>query len=247
MIKGRIHSIDSFSTLDGPGIRMVVFLQGCHLRCQYCHNPDTWDPGSKEARSGSDGEVLALLRRGLGYYRPSGGGLTFSGGEPLLQHCFVREVFKQCKLEGIHTALDTSLYLSSDRVKDVLPYTDLFLADIKHMDTIQSRWLTGQNNDLNLYNLKAINAAGIPTWIRYVVIPGHTDSEPAITALAEFLKPLNSVQRIELLAYHTLGVHKWKLLNLDYDLAAVPPPDHDCMLHLQAIVAKIADKPVFIS
>lgn len=246
-MQGRIHSIESFSTLDGPGIRMVVFLQGCHLRCKYCQNPDTWDPGSKEASSCSAGEVLALLDRGLGYYRASGGGLTFSGGEPLLQHGFVREVFKQCKLDDIHTALDTSLYVTSDRINDVLPYTDLFLADIKHVDTAQSRSLTGQSNYLNLSNLKAINESGASIWVRYVVVPGYTDATVDIAALAEYLSPLHNVHRIELLAYHTLGVHKWKLLNLNYDLDAVMPPAPDHMRRLQDLVANIADKPVFIS
>ncbi len=246
-MQGRIHSIDSFSTLDGPGIRMVVFLQGCHLRCRYCQNPDTWEQDSASTVHHSSEELMALVRRGLGYYRNSGGGLTFSGGEPLLQHCFVREVFERCHGEGIHTALDTSLYVPPGRVQAVLPFTDLFLADIKHISTAQSRCLTGQSNDLNLANLKAVNAAGTPLWIRYVVLPGYTDAEKDMIALARFLAPLNAVKRIELLAYHTLGVHKWALLNLRYELKEVQPPAADEMNRLQEIVAEITGKPVYIS
>jgi len=246
-MQGRVHSIETFSTLDGPGIRMVVFLQGCHLRCRYCHNPDTWSNSQASTTTYSSEALMALLRRGLGYYRNSGGGLTFSGGEPLLQHCFVREVFERCHLEGIHTALDTSLYVPPSRVQAVLPFTDLFIADIKHIDTAKSRWLTGQGNDLNLANLRSIDAAGTSLWIRYVVVPGYTDAEKDITALAEFLAQLNGVKRIELLAYHTLGVHKWQLLDLDYDLQEVQPPQEDEMRRLQEIVRQITGKPVYIA
>ncbi len=246
-MRGRIHSIDSFSTLDGPGIRMVVFLQGCNLRCKYCQNPDTWDAHSQPALSCSVEEVMTLLRRGMGYYAASGGGLTFSGGEPLLQHCFVREMFQRCHHEGIHTALDTSLYVPPDRVKDVLPFTDLFLADIKHIDSRQSQLLTGQHNTLNLSNLRAVDAAGANLWIRYVVVPGYTDAAEDIKALANFLATLNNLSRIELLAYHTLGVHKWELLNLKYHLESVQPPELEEMVRLQEMVAAITGKPVFVS
>ncbi|MGI6469737.1 MAG: pyruvate formate lyase-activating protein [Syntrophomonadaceae bacterium] len=246
-MRGRVHSIETFSTLDGPGIRMVVFLQGCHLRCRYCHNPDTWSYSLASTSYYSSEELMALVRRGLGYYRNSGGGLTFSGGEPLLQHCFVCEVFERCHQEGIHTALDTALYVPPSRVQAVLPFTDLFIADIKHIDSAKSRWLTGQSNDLNLANIRSINAAGTQLWIRYVVVPGYTDAERDITALAEFLAPLSEVKRIELLAYHTLGVHKWELLGLDYDLHAVEPPQADEMQRLQEIVQQITGKPVYVS
>lgn len=245
-MQGRVHSIDTFSTLDGPGIRMVVFLQGCHLGCVYCHNPDTWDPRSTKAALYSSGDLMALVRRGLDYYQASGGGVTFSGGEPLLQHCFVSEVFQQCQKEGIHTALDTSLYISPSRISGVLPFTSLVLADVKHVDSVCSRDLTGQYNDLNLSNLKTVNDAGVPLWVRYVVVPGYTDSEADIRALGHLLNPFDTLERIELLAYHTLGVHKWELLNLPYALQDVKPPGSEKMQHLQGVLAEIANKPVYI-
>lgn len=244
---GSIHSIDTFSTLDGPGIRMVVFLQGCHLRCIYCQNPDTWDPHAAQARLCSSADLISRIRRGLHYYEPSGGGLTFSGGEPLLQHCFVGEVFSRCQAEGIHTALDTSLYISPSRVKGVLPVTDLVLADVKHVNSARSRGLTGQYNDLNLSNLRIVNDAGVPLWIRYVVVPGHTDSEADIAALGRLVNPLRRVERVELLAYHTLGVHKWKMLNRPYALDDIEPPGPERMKKLQRLLAEIAGKPVYIA
>ncbi len=182
-MRGRVHSIETFSTLDGPGIRMVVFLQGCHLRCRYCHNPDTWSYSLASTSYYSSEELMALVRRGLGYYRNSGGGLTFSGGEPLLQHCFVCEVFERCHQEGIHTALDTALYVPPSRVQAVLPFTDLFIADIKHIDSAKSRWLTGQSNDLNLANIRSINAAGTQLWIRYVVVASDVYKRQALDPL----------------------------------------------------------------
>lgn len=246
-MQGSIHSIDTFSTLDGPGIRIVVFLQGCHLRCVYCQNPDTWDPHSARATLYSSADLMARIRRGVHYYQASGGGLTFSGGEPLLQHCFVREVFQHCQGEGIHTALDTSLYISPNRVEGVLPFTNLVLADVKHINSARSRDLTGQFNDLNLSNLKIINDAGVPLWVRYVVVPGYTDSEADIAALGRLLKPLRTVERIELLAYHTLGVHKWKLLKLRYALDDIQPPRPEHMQCLQSVLAAIINKPVYIT
>lgn len=246
-MQGKVHSIDTFSTLDGPGIRLVVFLQGCHLRCLYCHNPDTWDPRSVSAKNCSPEELMGWIRRGQSYYQASGGGLTFSGGEPLLQHGFVREVFKRCQAEGIHTAVDSSLYVPHSRVASILPFTDLVLADIKHINSEQSQAITGQGNDLNLSNLNVINDHGVAIWIRYVVVPGFTDSQTDVAAMASFVAQLDSVARIDLLSYHTLGRHKWQILNKPYALDDVQPPSLNEMQDLHCLVKAISHKPVYIS
>lgn len=245
MKPGKIHSIDTFSTLDGPGIRTVVFMQGCALRCQYCQNPDTWKVDSPSAQEFSPDQLMQIVRRGIPYFKASGGGLTISGGEPLLQHQFVRALFSQCRLEGIATALDTSLYVSSSFLLDVLPVTDLVLADIKHMDPVKSKILTGAENDLNLHNLDIINEQRVPIWLRYVLVPGLTDDLQDITAMARLAARLSQVRRIDLLPYHTLGRHKWELLGLEYQLPNLPPPEPSDIKHISELAANISGKPVF--
>ncbi len=243
---GRVHSIDTFSTLDGPGIRTVVFLQGCHLRCKYCQNPDTWNYDAPTARVYYPEDIMRLVMRSLPYFQSSGGGLTFSGGEPLLQYEFVREVFKQCRQHGIHTAVDTSLYVGKNKVLAILPYTDLFLADIKQMNQEKSLELVGANNKLNLENLKLIDAHQVETWIRYVVVPGYTDADEDIIALGEFIAGLGRVTRVDLLPYHSLGSHKWKMLGLKYQLDQVQPPSSQHMQQIKNLLEAHSGKPVFI-
>ena len=243
---GRVHSIDSFSTLDGPGIRMVVFLQGCHLQCKYCQNPDTWEMNSPTTMLLSSRQIVDRLKRGCSYYQPSEGGITFSGGEPLLQHSFVREVFEECHAIGLTTALDTSLYVQSRHIASVLPVTDLVLADIKHMDPARSIDLTGHNNQRSLSNLELINSQGVPIWIRYVIVPGWTDAPADLEAMAKLAGRLEHVARIELLAYHTLGLHKWALLNRPYTLAGVVPPHPSQLEEWRIRVAFISQKPVYV-
>lgn len=243
---GRVHSIDTFSTLDGPGIRTVVFLQGCHLRCKYCQNPDTWNYDAPTARVYYPEEIMRLVLRSRPYFRSSGGGLTFSGGEPLLQSEFVREVFRQCRQHGIHTAVDTSLYVGKDKVLKILPYTNLFLADIKQMNKEKSLELVGASNQANLQNLQLINAHRVETWIRYVIVPGYTDAHEDITALAELIAGLESVIRVDLLPYHSLGSHKWKMLGLKYQLAQVQPPSLEQMQQLKSLLEARSGKPIFI-
>ena len=244
-MKGRIHSIDTFSTLDGPGIRTVIFMQGCALRCKYCHNPDTWDCESKIAREYTVDEIMQILRRSQPYFISSGGGVTFSGGEPLLQAEFVREVFTVCRKEKIATAIDSSLYVSSEKLRLVLPYTDLVLADIKHMENTLSRYITGAGNSANLRNLELINHEGIPIWIRYVIVPGVTDQPEHLQAMATLAGNLSSVKRIDLLPYHALGAHKWELLGVDYELADINPPSPEQMKSLRQLVAAASHKPVY--
>ncbi len=242
---GRVHSIDTFSTLDGPGIRTVVFMQGCHLRCRYCQNPDAWDYDAPTAKVYSPDEIMAIVMRSNPYFSASGGGLTLSGGEPLLQHAFVREVFRQCNQKNIHTAVDTSLYVSQGSVADILPHTRLFLADIKHMDKEASQRLVGASNRCNLENLQFINSHGIEIWIRYVLVPGFTDDPRDLASLAHFVAGLDSVSRVDILPYHALGSHKWKMLGLKYNLDDIQPPDSTRLNELKCRLESQLGKPVF--
>ncbi|HOQ09705.1 MAG TPA: pyruvate formate-lyase-activating protein [Syntrophomonadaceae bacterium] len=242
---GLVHSIDTFSTLDGPGIRTVIFLQGCPLRCRYCQNPDTWSKTSGSAREYPVAELMKIIRRGIPYFQASGGGVTVSGGEPLLQAEFVAELFTACQAEHISTAIDTSLYVATSKVERVLPVTDLFLADIKHMEPQKSRKLTGLANQLNIANLCFLSQHNARLWIRYVVVPGLTDDPQDVTAMAELVKTLDNAERIELLPYHALGAHKWDLLGLNYTLHQTQPPTSQQMNDLAHLVRSITGKPVF--
>lgn len=221
---GRIHSIDTFCTLDGPGIRTIIFMQGCCLRCKYCHNPDTWKPNSPNSQEYSPEALMQIIIRGKPYFDASGGGITFSGGEPLLQHDFIKEIFTRCCKIGISTALDSSLYVSHNIVESLLDCTDLVLADIKHIDPLKSRKLVGASNELSFSNIKLLNENRIPIWIRYVVVPGWSDDVADVTAMSEFIAPLYYVERVDLLPYHSLGQHKWAMLGLEYELGDIHPP-----------------------
>lgn len=246
MTRGKVHSIDTFSTLDGPGLRTVVFMQGCHLRCKYCHNPDTWDPNAISARDYSVEEIMLIISHSVPYFKNSGGGVTFSGGEPLLQAEFVKEVSRRCMKNDIHTAIDTSLYVGSETVLELLPFTKLFLADIKHLNNESSRSLTGASNIHNIENLYLINAHKVPIWIRYVILPGFTDAKEDLLTMADLIAGLDSVARVDLLPYHSLGSHKWKLLGLTYQLDDISPPDHARMQEIKGLIENISNKPVFI-
>lgn len=246
ILSGRVHSIDTFSTLDGPGIRTVIFMQGCHLRCQYCHNPDTWDPKAVTAREYSAEEIMKIIEHSLPYFESSGGGVTFSGGEPLLQAEFVKEVFGRCKENKIHTAIDTALYVASNTVLELLPVTNLFLADIKHIKNESSIDLVGAGNRCNIENLHLINEHQVEIWIRYVIVPGLTDVQEDLSAMADFIAGLDSVTRVDLLPYHSLGSHKWKLLGLSYELDQIVPPSHARMQELKVMLENRSKKPVFV-
>lgn len=243
---GIVHSIDTFSTLDGPGIRTVIFMQGCPLRCQYCHNPDTWDIQAPTASAYSVEQILSILERSRPYFHTSGGGITCSGGEPLLQYEFIRDLFRECQKREFHTALDTSLYVKSEWVEAVLPWTDLFLADIKHINPDKSLALTGMDNKLNLSNLEIINAYETPIWIRYVVVPGVTDEKSDLMKTAQFISGLNQVERVELLPYHELGKHKWQLLKLNYPLEKTTVPLVSEIKKIKKIMQENCTKPVII-
>lgn len=224
-VKGKIHSIETFGTVDGPGIRYVVFLQGCPLRCKFCHNPDTWETGKGKEL---DSEVLAgEVQQYLSFYASSGGGITASGGEPTLQPLFVEDVFKRVKALGLNTALDTSGYVEIDRIQELLKVTDLVLLDIKEADEPSHQELTGVKNQKIIDFAEGLSEMNIPVWIRHVIIPGLTDGEQQIKALGELLMGLKNIQRVELLGFHKMGTHKWIHKGCADPLEQVPAASHD--------------------
>ena len=215
----KIHSIDTFGTVDGPGVRFIVFMQGCHLQCKYCHNRDTWDINSGEYISLDD--LLKNIEKYKPYITPNGG-VTVSGGEPLIQPHFLISLFKELKKRKIHTAIDTSGMVElTDTIKEVLSLTDLVLLDIKHIDSKKCKDLVGFENTRELKFAKYLSDNNIPIWIRQVLVPGYTDDENDLLKLKDFIKSLKSVERVEILPYHNLGEYKWKELNLEYALKDV--------------------------
>ena len=222
-MEGRIHSIESFGTVDGPGIRFVVFMQGCPLKCKYCHNRDTWNLDGGHTIT-SD-ELVKEIMHYKSYMDNSGGGITISGGEPLLQAKFIKELFIKLKKKKIHTAIDTAGSLPiTDEIKDLLDLTDLVLLDIKHIDNEKAINLTGAPNKNNLEFAKYLSNINKPMWIRQVLVPGYTDDESDLLKLKEFINSLNSVENVEILPYHSLGKFKWKELGATYELENVIPP-----------------------
>ena len=215
----KVHSIESFGTVDGPGIRFVLFLQGCHLKCKYCHNRDTWD--IKGGNYASLDDIFNKIMRYKNYIHPNGG-VTITGGEPLLQVNFLIELFTKLKKEGIHTCIDTSGMVSlTDDIKKLLSMTDLVLLDIKHIDDEKCKDLVGFSNKLELAFARYLSDNNIPVWIRQVLIPGYTDDEKDLIKLRDFLSTLNNVKKIEILPYHNLGKHKWTKLGYKYELDGV--------------------------
>ncbi|SHF11104.1 pyruvate formate-lyase-activating protein [Desulforamulus putei] len=227
MVSGRIHSIESCGTVDGPGLRCVIFLQGCPLRCRYCHNPDTW-----QTTGGQEVEASALIKMVLRFkpYFNDRGGVTLSGGEPLLQPEFAAAILQGCKEAGIHTAVDTSGWVDPAALARALPYTDLLLLDVKAVQDDQYRWLTGRHEHRFLAALDYIKKEKTPIWVRYVVLPGINDSAQHIQKLKELMSSLGSqVEKVELLPYHPLGIHKWNRLGLTYTLEHLQPPSRSSL------------------
>lgn len=234
---GRIHSFESFGTLDGPGIRFVVFMQGCPLRCIYCHNRDTWDITGGAPYTVEN--VMAELDKYKSYFRYSGGGITVSGGEPLLQAGFVTELFKCCRSQGIHTALDTSGFTaeaSREAVDALLAVTDLVLLDIKHPLDPGHKLITGVGREKPAAFAGLLSDRAIPVWIRYVLVPGYTDSPSDLEAAAVFIKSLSNVEKVEVLPYHSMGEYKWKELGCSYPLEGVEPPDEESVKNAARIL-----------
>ena len=218
----KVHSIESFGTVDGPGIRFVLFLQGCNLKCKYCHNRDTWDINGGTYSSLDD--IYTKILRYKNYIHPNGG-VTITGGEPLLQVKFIISLFKKLKEKGIHTCIDTSgMFAISKDIEEVLQYTDLVLLDIKHINPEKCKDLVGFSNERELNFARYLSDNNIPMWIRQVFIPGYTDDENDLLKLKDFISSLKTVEKVELLPYHNLGKYKWKSLGFKYELENVKEP-----------------------
>lgn len=220
---GRIHSVETFGTVDGPGIRFVVFMQGCSLKCKYCHNRDTWNINSGTETSVA--ELINQIKRYKSYIDSSDGGVTISGGEPLLQLDFLIELFKKLKKLKFHTAIDTSGILPiNPKLKELLSYTDLVLLDIKHIDNEKCIELTGHSNKNTLEFAKYLSDNNIPIWIRQVLVPGITDDEQDLIKLKQFIDTLYTVKKVEILPYHNMGKFKWEEFGEKYPLEDTPIP-----------------------
>lgn len=214
---GRVHSFETFGAVDGPGIRFVIFMQGCSLQCKYCQNRDTWEINAGNQYSAE--ELLNKILKYKNYFLASGGGVTVSGGEPLLQYKFLIELFTLLKKDNIHTAIDTSGNVDlTDDMKKLIDLTDLFLLDIKCINDEICKKLTGVSNKKELAFAKYLSSINKPTWIRQVIVPTITDRTEDLLALKDFLSTLTNVEKIELLPYHDLGKSKWIKLGLKYEL-----------------------------
>lgn len=223
-MKGYLHSFESFGTKDGPGIRFVFFTQGCPLRCLYCHNPDTWNMGDKKYEMTPE-EAFAEVMKVKGFIR--NGGVTVSGGEPLLQPDFVSDLFKLCKQEGIHTAVDTSGFLLNDKIREVLDYTDLVLLDIKHINPEKYMTLTARPLEPTLEFFNYLDEIHKPVWLRYVLVPQYSDNEKDLTDWAKFVSRFDNVERVDILPFHQMGIHKWEQMGRDYKLKDIQPPTNE--------------------
>lgn len=239
---GYIHSIESFGTVDGPGIRFVVFFQGCPMRCLYCHNPDTWKTGAGMQMSAED--ILSRMERKRVFY--STGGITATGGEPMLQMEFLIELFTKAKERGIHTCLDTSgivfvpnpdskIYAQTQQLMQI---TDLVMLDIKHMDPRGHKELTGHSGEPALAFAEYLNEIHKQVWIRHVVVPGITDDVEGLRALGNYLKTLDNVEKLEVLPYHNLGVSKYENLGMTYPLKDTPQLTKDQAKAAEAVIRK---------
>ena len=215
----KVHSIESFGTVDGPGIRFVLFLQGCHLQCKYCHNRDTWNMNGGEYKSLDD--IFEKIMKYKNYIYPNGG-VTVTGGEPLLQVKFLIELFKKLKKENIHTCVDTSgMVALTDDIKKLLSLTDLVLLDIKHINSEKCKNLVGFNNEKELAFARYLSDNNIHMWIRQDLVPGYTDDEQDLLQLKDFISSLSTVDKVEILPYHDMGRYKWENLGFKYELDGV--------------------------
>ena len=239
MNQAAVHSVESFGSVDGPGIRFVIFLKGCAMRCRYCHNPDTWNGQSTDMRTAD--ELLAQAVRFRSYWGVKGG-ITVSGGEALLQIDFLTELFRKAKEMGINTALDTSAQPFRreepffSRFQELMKYTDLVLFDIKHIDSEAHQKLTGFGNENILDCAKYLSDIQKSVWIRHVLVPTITDDDKYLHQLHDFIATLHNVEKVEVLPYHTLGVYKWQQLGIPYKLKEIQPPTAEQIKHAEDIL-----------
>ena len=244
---GRVHSIESFGLVDGPGVRFVVFVQGCQMRCKFCHNPDTWDMNStRDYTEYTPQQMFDKAYRCKPYWGKKGG-ITVSGGEPLLQIDFVTEFFKIAKKKGIHTTIDTAgnpftmeepFY---SKFVELMKYTDLVMLDIKHTDPAGHKSLTGKDNANILEMARWLSDHGKEMWIRRVLVPGITDDKEELKQLRHFIDSLKTVSRVEILPYHTLGMFKWENLKIKYPLEDVPTPTAEQVKEAEEILGIVKE------
>ena len=219
---GYIHSVETCGTVDGPGIRFIIFTTGCPLRCLYCSNPDC--RYLEHGKQVTVDELIVEIKKYTSYMKASGGGVTISGGEPLFQPEFVREIFRRCKELGIHTALDTSGFCNLETAKSVLEFVDLVLLDIKSFDAATYTKVTGVDIKPTLILARYLSDINKPAWIRFVLVADLTDDTDNITGLADFISTLNNIQRVEVLPFHKMGEYKWEELGYEYKLKETPSP-----------------------
>ncbi|MGN0497957.1 MAG: pyruvate formate-lyase-activating protein [Acutalibacteraceae bacterium] len=249
MTKGYIHSTESFGSVDGPGVRFIVFMQGCNMRCKYCHNPDTWDKsGGREVTAD---EIIKVALRYRTYWGKKGG-ITISGGEPLLQMDFLIELCKKCKEQGISTVIDTAGKPFTreepffSKFNELLKYTDLIMLDLKHIDSKDHKDLTGFDNENILDLAQYLSEKNEPVWIRHVLVPGINDDDFSLNKLHKFIKTLKNVQRVEILPYHNLGEFKYEDLGIKYPLAGLRSPSKESIANAQRLL-HITDYKGFIT
>lgn len=224
--------METFGAVDGPGVRFVVFFQGCPLRCLYCHNPDSWNVNSGTERT--VGELLAEIVRYKSFIK--NGGVTLSGGEPLLQHEFARELLAGCRAEGLHTAIDTSGCIPISVCKDAVDEADLILLDIKAVDTLLAKEISGMGNEHALEMLRYCESTNKSVWIRHVLVPGYTLDTEQAHRFGKLLKPFHCVKKVELLPFHKMGEYKWDELKIEYTLTDILPPEPDQVEEIKSIL-----------
>ncbi|MCP8856839.1 pyruvate formate-lyase-activating protein [Latilactobacillus fuchuensis] len=236
---GYVHSIETFGSVDGPGIRFVAFLQGCRMRCEFCHNPDTWNIGTGDPYTADE-----LIAKALDYRAFWGkeGGITCSGGESLIQIDFLIDLFKKCKAQGINTCLDTCgqpfTYKEPffSKFKELMKYTDLSMVDIKHIDPVEHKKLTGFSNERILEMIEYMSNHGHHMWIRHVLIPERTDYDVYLKKLGDYIQTLHYVDRVEVLPYHTMGIVKYEKMGINYPLKGIEPPTHDRVVNAEQLL-----------
>lgn len=246
-IKGNIHSLESFGSADGPGVRYIIFLKGCNLRCRYCHNPDTW--ANNEGTYMSAKEIIDKALHYQSYWGDKGG-ITVSGGEPLLQIDFLIDLFKQAKIQNIDTCIDTAgePFTKDEpwfsKFKELLKYTDLLLVDIKHINPTRHKNITGKSNENIIEMFNYLNEIKQPIWVRYVLVPGLSDDENDLQKTKKFISSLSNVKKIDVLPYHNLGIQKWNKLGLPYSLEGVNPPSKEQTKCVQDLFNKALEKEI---